>query len=201
MKTRHDRRPRGFTLLEIMISVAVLAIMVVGIYSVLASSQSLYVTGVSRNEIQDRVRRALDAIALELRQGSSGLGAGITFATAGSAGDETVTFCMCTGYAAGVPTWSAPITFTTITSDGEADNGLDDNGNRRIDERKIMRTQTGRPDKMIADNLKEGSLRFTRNLTMGLVDRITVSLTLEGVDSQGKIIEASGAVTVDLRNQ
>ncbi|HZN62743.1 MAG TPA: type II secretion system protein [Planctomycetota bacterium] len=198
---RRKARVEGFTLIEIMISIAVLAILVVGIYTALSASQSLYVTGVTRQEIQERVRRALEQIALELRQGSSGLGAGISFATAGSAGDETVTFCMCTGFAASFPTWSSPITISTINGDGEADNGVDDNNNRMVDERKVVRTQTGRPDKLLADNLKEGSLRFTRTLTMGLVDRIQVDLTIQGIDSQGKIIEASGNVVVDLRNQ
>ncbi|HKS17504.1 MAG TPA: hypothetical protein VJU16_09350, partial [Planctomycetota bacterium] len=134
-------------------------------------------------------------------QGSSGLGAGITFSTAGTGGDESVTFCMCTGFTAGVPTWSTPITITTIDGDGETDNGVDDNNNRMVDERKIVRTQTGRPNKMLGDNLREGSLRFTRTLTMGLVDRIQVDLTLQGVDSAGRVIEASGNVVVDLRNQ
>ncbi len=194
------RRSDGFTLIEIMISIAVLAILVVGIYTALAASQSLYVTGVTRQTIQDRVRIALNEIALELRQASAGLGAGINFGTAGTAGDESVTYCMCTGFAAGVPTWSAPITISTIDGDGDPDNGVDDNNNRMTDERKIVRTQAGRPNKMLGDNLREGSLRFTRTLTMGMVDRIQVDLTLQGVDIQGKVIEASGTVLVDLRN-
>ena len=195
------RRSAGFTLIEIMISVMVLGILVVGIYSVLASSQSLYVTGVTRQEIQDRVRRALNEISLDLRQASAGSGAAITFDTiTSSAGDQSVVFSICTGFAAGVPTWSAPITFSTIVGDGETDNGVDDNRNRMIDERKIVRTQAGRPTKLIADNLKEGSFRLTRFLTAGFVDRIQVDLTLLGVDSQGRVIEASGSVVVDLRN-
>ena len=197
---KNGRTTNGFTLLEIMISIAVLSILVVGIYSALSASQNMYATGVTRQEIQDRVRRALNEISLELRQGSSGLGAGITFGTAGSAGDESVTFCMCTGFAAGVPTWSAPITITTIDGDGETDNGVDDNHNRMVDERKIMRTRAGRPTKCWAI-ISGGILRFTRNLTMGLVDRIQVDLTLQGIDSQGKVIEASGSVVVDMRNQ
>lgn len=196
---RTNRRT-GFTLLEVMISIGVLSLLVIGIYSALAASQNLYATGVTRQEIQDRVRRALNEISIELRQGSSGTGAAITFGTAGTGGDESVTFCICTGFAAGAPTWSAPITITTIVGDDETDNGADDNRNRMTDERKIVRTQTGRPTKVLADNLKEGSLRFTRTLTGGLVDRIQVDLTLLGVDAQGKVIEASDTVTVDLRN-
>jgi prepilin-type N-terminal cleavage/methylation domain-containing protein len=195
------RTRAGFTLLEVMISVAVLAIVAGGIYSALSASQSLYSTGITRQEIEDRVRRALNDISLELRQASSGLGAGITFATSGSAGDQTVTFCMCTGFTANVPTWSAPITFATVNGDGELDNGADDNSNRLVDERKLMRTQAGRPDKLIADNVREGSVRFVQTLTMGLVDRIQISLTIQGYDNQGRVIEASGSVTVDIRNQ
>jgi hypothetical protein len=64
-----------------------------------------------------------------------------------------------------------------------------------------MRTQTGRPDHVIADNVKEGSVRFVQSLTMGLVDRIQVSLTVQGYDNQGRVMEESGTVTVDIRNQ
>ena len=201
LSERRKARVEGFTLIEIMISTAVLAILIIGIYTALAASQSMYATGVTRQEIQDRVRRALNEISLELRQASSGLGAGISFGTAGTGGDETVTFCMCTGFAAGVPTWSAPITIGSIDGDDDPDNGLDDNNNRMIDERKIVRTQTGVQNKILADYLKEGSLRFTRNITLGLVDRVQVDLTLQGVDYQGRVIEASGTVILDLRNQ
>ena len=196
------RRSNGFTLIEIMITSAVLGILVIGIYSVLAASQSLYATGITRQEIQDRVRRALNEIAIELRQSSSGSGAAITFDTLpSSAGDDSVVFCVCTGFTAGVTTWSAPITYRTIDGDDDADDGIDNNRNKMTDERKIVRIQTGRPTRVIADNVREGSLQFTRVLTAGLVDNITVALTMQGVDAQGKVIEASGTVMVDLRNQ
>src|SRR5688572_16227515 len=116
MKTRNDglvlseRRPaprvEGFTLIEIMISVAVLAILVTGLYAALSASQTVYTNGVTRNEIQDRVRRALNDMSMELRQASAGTGAAITFGTAGSGGDESVTFSMCTGFTAGAATRS-----------------------------------------------------------------------------------------------
>jgi prepilin-type N-terminal cleavage/methylation domain-containing protein len=211
------RTTGGFTLIEIMISVAVLAILVVGIYTALASSQTLYATGVTRQEIQDRVRRALNEIARELRQGSAGTlpptgtGVPIVFATAGSAGDENVNFRICTGFGPAVPPtvpptppgplWSAEILFTTVAGDNELDNGLDDNRNRLVDERKLMRFQNGVPPKLLADNVKEGSVRFTPTMTAGVVDRILVTFTAQGVDSQGRVIEATDSVTVEMRNE
>jgi prepilin-type N-terminal cleavage/methylation domain-containing protein len=194
-------RVEGFTLIEIMISIIVLSILVVGIYSAFSATQGIYATGISRQEIQDRVRRALNAIALELRQASAGTGAAITFGTAGTAGDESVTFSMCTGFTAGAATYGSPITITSILGDDEADNGLDDNNNRLVDERKVLRTQAGVINKTLADNLQEGSLRFTRTLTAGQVDRITITLSLQGVDNRGQVIVATDSVTVDLRNR
>src|SRR5688572_23334333 len=114
---RSGKREGGFTLIEIMISTIVLSILIIGIYTALAASQSMYATGVTRQTIQDRVRIALNNISLELRQASAGLGAGISFGTAGTGGDETITFCMCTGFTAGVPTWSVPITIGSIDGD------------------------------------------------------------------------------------
>ncbi|HTF57174.1 MAG TPA: prepilin-type N-terminal cleavage/methylation domain-containing protein [Planctomycetota bacterium] len=195
-----NRRNKGFTLIEIMISVAVLAILVIGIYSALSATQNLYVAGVTRQTIQDRVRKALNDIALELRQANSGAAVPLTFGTAGTAGDQSVTFQMCTGFAAGAATYGTAITFTTINGDGETDNGVDDNGNHMIDERKLVRIQ-GTRTILIADFVKEGSLRFTRSPAVGAVQSIRVDLTLQGVDDKGKVLEASGTVTVDLRNQ
>jgi hypothetical protein len=36
---------------------------------------------------------------------------------------------------------------------------------------------------------------------VGTVQTIRVDLTLQGVDDKGRVLEASGTVTVDLRNQ
>jgi prepilin-type N-terminal cleavage/methylation domain-containing protein len=193
-------RRRGFTLIEIMISVAILAILIAGIYSVMASSQNLYSAGMTRSEIQERVRRALAEVAEELRQANSGSFVPITFGTVGAPADDSVTFQTCTGFAGGVATWSAPILFTTITSDGETDNGLDDNFNKLVDERKLVRTQGART-RVLADNVQQGSLRFTPTTVAGLVTSVRVELTIEGVDDKGRILTATDRVTVELRNQ
>jgi len=194
------RKNRAFTLIEIMISVAVFAILVIGIYAALSATQNLYVAGVTRQTIQDRVRKALNDIALELRQANSGAAVPLTFGTAGTGGDQSVTFQMCTGFSAGAATYGTPITYTTINGDNDADNGLDDNGNHLVDERKLVRVQGVRTI-LIADYVKEGTLRFTRSPAVGTVQTIRVDLTLQGVDDKGRVLEASGTVTVDLRNQ
>ena len=193
-------RRAGFTLIEIMISVVILALLIVGIYSVMASSQNLYAAGMSRSEIQERVRRALAEIAEELRQANSGSFVPITFGTVGVPTDQTVTFQTCTGFAGGVATWGVPVTFTTIDSDGEADNGLDDNFNKLIDERKLVRIQGART-RVLADNLRQGSLIITPTLAAGLVTSVRVELTIEGVDDKGRILSGTDRVTVELRNQ
>lgn len=198
-RTDGRRKTGGFTLLEIMISVAVLAILVVGIYAAFASSQSLYLTGVTRQEIQDRVRRALNEISLELRQANSGSIVPVTIAAVDAAGDQSITFQMCTGFTAGSPTWGTPITYSSIPTDGETDDGADDNRNRMTDERKLTRTE-GTRVRNIVDNVKEGSIRFTPTPAVGNVQTIQVDITLQGVDAQGRVIEASGTTIVDLRN-
>jgi len=192
----------GFTLIEIMISVVILALLVLGIYQVMASSQNLYAAGMSRSEIQERVRRALAEIAEELRQANSGSFVPITFGTTApdAPTDQTVTFQTCTGFAGGVATWGPAVTFTTIASDGEAENGLDDNFNRLIDERKLVRIQGART-RVLADNLRQGSLTFTPALTAGLVTSVRVELTIEGVDDKGRILSGTDRVTVQLRNE
>jgi prepilin-type N-terminal cleavage/methylation domain-containing protein len=66
-------RRGGFTLLEMLISVVVFGIVLIGIYSIFGDSQSLQRKTVDRSEAQQNARNALDTIQRELRLAGYGI--------------------------------------------------------------------------------------------------------------------------------
>ena len=62
---------RGFTLAELMVAMAVMALLLAGIFVTLREGQSSYQYGAGRAEVQQNARVALDRILRELRTASA----------------------------------------------------------------------------------------------------------------------------------
>ncbi len=62
---------RGFTLTELMISVAIIAMIMAGIFSLQQQGQMAYLFGSARVEVQQNARVALDLMTKELRSAQS----------------------------------------------------------------------------------------------------------------------------------
>lgn len=78
---------RGFTLAELLVGLAVLAVILSGILALQRQGQSAYLMGAARVEAQQNARTALDLIARELRTARS-----ITGATACDVGGSSLSF-------------------------------------------------------------------------------------------------------------
>jgi len=67
MPRRTGRSPEGFTLIEILISVSIFALVIIGIYNLFDTSRATYVSGQRKVDVQQNARAALDEIVREIR--------------------------------------------------------------------------------------------------------------------------------------
>ncbi|GAG07732.1 unnamed protein product, partial [marine sediment metagenome] len=66
-----DKKDSGFTLVEIMIVVVIFSLLIGTIFIVLATGKTSFQIGNVRMELQQDLRRGMDWITAELRQGGS----------------------------------------------------------------------------------------------------------------------------------
>jgi prepilin-type N-terminal cleavage/methylation domain-containing protein len=136
MRTQHSRS--GFTLMEVMIVITILGGLLgaVAMFQ-LRSEDSFQAT--SAQARADSLARQSMARIMEAVSGSSN--AVFVPDPTSSLGTDTLTFQQPTAVSnAGVVTWSNQMRFALALDTGEVDNGLDDNGNGLIDERRLVLT-------------------------------------------------------------
>lgn len=68
MKRHHIHQYYGFTLVEVLVVVALLSFVVASIYNTLLAGQSVWIRTTGRGELQDNIRQAFDRILPELEQ-------------------------------------------------------------------------------------------------------------------------------------
>lgn len=196
---RARRSHAGFTLLEMVISIGLVALVITNIVMAMDSSTKAYRAGASRVEVEDQARRTLDRIALAV-MGSSreGLAPGQEFPF----DTHVLTYQLNLGYQDGEVVWSDPeriqreeqaaqITWSRNPGDpdeqrvvwtkwvrdymqGEVFNGIDDNGNGLVDEKGLSFT------------IEE--------------DLVTIRLTLEKAGPDGNPVTVPLETQVDVRN-
>lgn len=182
-------RHRGLTLLEIVMAAAIFVVMLGGLYTMIEASSKSVASTVVSSDMDGKAREVLDRLAREIEESSAA-----TFNPAVPLGSGALTFQRVTGYAGGALTFGPAITFGFAYEFGESDNGLDDNGNRRIDEGVLTRTEGGASTTLCRD-LREGGIRFTRDGS-----RIDIALTLDMLDERGRVVSRTYQTSVSLRN-
>lgn len=160
----------GFTLVEMTIAMTVLSILFYALFESMKISDSEYRDQTTQLEVSNGAKKIVQMIADELQNSSltqitSPLPLFPAFA-------NSITFSVNAGYA-GAIIWSAPITYQLTMDEGELQNGIDDNGDGRIDEQLMTRTQNADQIK-VAGNIKFQSLQFS--LTSNNAVRISVTV-------------------------
>jgi prepilin-type N-terminal cleavage/methylation domain-containing protein len=67
MRQERSLQPRGFTLLEILVSLSIFLLIFLGIYEVFEASQATYAKGVRRVDMQQNARFAMEEMAKRVR--------------------------------------------------------------------------------------------------------------------------------------
>ncbi|MBI2901588.1 MAG: prepilin-type N-terminal cleavage/methylation domain-containing protein [Planctomycetes bacterium] len=181
---------RAFTLIEVMIATAILAVVVVMVYAMLKSSTDAFAAGGRRAGLNKQARDLLDRLAAEIAD------AGVsTLQPPFPNGATALTFRRNTGYTGGAITFGAPITYAFAYEPGEYDNGIDDNQDGRVDEGRLVRTENNGDSVILSRDIAEGGITFTQ-----AGNTVRIVLTLELLDERREPVRTTIDTTIQIRN-
>jgi hypothetical protein len=203
------------TVVELVISLTVLAVVLLGLGMVVSSGTKSYQTGVTATQLQQLSQRAVDRMAEELLEA----GVGTIAPQVPNTGDDQINFRVNTGFNGANIVFGPETTLTMQMFPGELDNGVDDNSNGLVDERQVVRIvdplgpdpQTVVLSRWVRE-LFEGELpNGNDDNGNGLIDEpgfsvlqqgraITLRLTLERADPEGRVVTSSAETVVRVRN-
>jgi prepilin-type N-terminal cleavage/methylation domain-containing protein len=137
--SRSDPRRAAFTLIELLVSMAVLALVISAMGMVQIRTQQASKVTLTRTLSEMAAQRALDRIVGEL----TGVGRSLIFPDpVSNLGTSALTYQHPTGVnAAGVVQWDTPCRLELQLEPGEMDNGIDDDGDGLVDERRLVLTK------------------------------------------------------------
>lgn len=138
MKTKTINSTNGFTMVELMIVVAILTAMMGGLYMTLATGQDTWMNTDTQISLQENIRLTLDRVSKEVRETGSNAGGGMEltmFDGTGVNGSDIIRFAMPVICEAGetiidangdVNNWGAPLTWgctdsTCMDADDDCD--------------------------------------------------------------------------------
>ena len=218
MHTRNESG--GFTFVELMIAMAVFAIIsTVGIRLVL-NGTGAYRQGISVADLEARTSRTLERVVRELSKASSA-----SIVVLSPMVGVQLDFQQSQGVVGTAVQWGPQMRYALVMTPGELDNGVDDNGNGLIDERSLMQVEDlGGPNerRIVIVNgvaeLLEGELPnglddngnllndeggFSITIQSGPqfeLDTVTLRLTLQALDPQGQLMQRTLNTTIALRS-
>lgn len=208
----------GATLLELVIAITLLVI-VLGVPGMLLSTSSrAYSTGAASGEIDLLARRTIDAVRRRLD--ASGVVAIPQAAGGPGIGWSMVDFQRVSGFAGGIPTWGAPERFVLMPESGDPDDGVDNNNNGVVDEKRVIWFENfglpGQQSRVLCSGVRDAlegevSANGVDDNANGLIDeeglvftfdgeRVTIQLTLEVRDSFGVVLRHTVGRVIALRN-
>ena len=207
---------RGFTILELAISVAVFSLVALVVGQVSNTGAGVFEVTNARTELEKRAQRVIDRVSEEV----SRTGVGFFFPDPGQdVGSSQLSFQTVSGLDGTDAVWGPAQIIAFEYEEGEIDNDLDDNGNGLVDEGVVVLTrEVGTPDETRVvlchgvSELLEGEtsnglddndnlLRDEEGLSFQRIGEVmTIYLTVELIDSNDVLIRRTLETSVRMRN-
>lgn len=208
---------RGFTLVELSISVTVLALVGGSIGAIVLSGRHAYDQGMRVSSIEMQARRTLDRVATEF---TGAVRTSLTTNPTAPLGASTLQFRQCEGSGGGVVLTSPPMRIAWRSDPRDANDGVDNDNDGLIDEGEVVLTRdVGAVDEteaVLVRNVAEYLEGETPNLGddngNGLNDErglsfvmdadgtMTIRLTLAALDPDNRVVLRTTETSVHLRN-
>lgn len=210
-------RGSGFTLVEVAFAVALLGVITGGILMVGETTRSAYETGATAIELESTARRALDRICERLKSSSSDR---TTPSPESPFSTIFVDYQRVVALDAGGSVWGDPERIELLYEDGEADDGVDNDGDGLVDECRVEWVEAfGLANerrqvlcKGVREYLAGEGANGADDNANGLLDerglsfdfdgeRVNVRLTLEAMDHDNMRIVRTVERTLSFRNR
>jgi len=210
------RGQRGYSLLEISITIGMLSLTLGSVALVGRSGEQLYMHESSHSELEAQTRRVVYRISRELMASGATTLSPDPLAPAGADG---LVYQKAKGFDGAGVVWENPVSVGFRYARGEIDDGRDNNGNGLVDEGEIIWTRDpgtsservivwahlvreyleGEVPNGVDDNgnglVDERGISFERN-----GDILTIRVTLEGDGPGASLITHTGQTQIRLRN-
>jgi prepilin-type N-terminal cleavage/methylation domain-containing protein len=216
-KNNGSGRRGGFTLIEVMIGVTVMAMFLGAVGMVTLSARDVYEQGVSSASLEARARRAVQRIASELVAAE---GLSVNPRPTGALGGTWFRYRTCTGMVGIVPQWSTTSRIQLRADPRDANDGVDNDSDGLIDEQQVVLVRDDglgtETEAVICGNVRELLEGETTNLAddngNGLTDEaglsffidanntLTIRLTLEARDPNNILVMRTVETSVHMRN-
>ena len=155
---RLSSRKRGYTLLEIVMGMALAFLVMQGVFNVMFHWENLFTEQVRQFTVDQTAEKILQRLANEIRAAEP-----TTITPTVLSNSSSIRFQRVTGFAGGSVQLGVPVTFGFSLAAGETANGQDENGNGLADDGFItMQEGTAAPIQLAANVL---GLRFTSTAT------------------------------------
>jgi len=191
MKTPPNGSRAGFTLLEVLLTAALVALILIASVGLLSSGMKTTAQSVTQGSVQEEADRVLERLGRELKDSgvtSTGWEIGINPSPADQFYGQEVTrisFSRCTGYDADMEMlqWGPVVSYQYIAADG-AEPG------------RLVRSENG-TTVTVCDNVQDFAACYDADESLMTI-RVTVQR--ENPGSRGHFIRASYTTSVRLRN-
>jgi len=216
MNTRRSMKTRGMSLIEVVLSLAMLGTFLGSLVLVLGQGSRSARMGMARGSIEGLARRMLDRMASEL---VGAVADSLDPNPAAPYGSSSLTFQRIGAYAGGALQWGELVTFAVALDDGELDDGTDNDGDGLVDELKLVMTRKEEGAEATSSVLVHGVRELLEGETAnglddndnGLKDeaglsfereggRLVVRLSLEQHSREGGALVRTLQTSVRLRN-